>query len=77
MARDGVRRFYAAVDRVPPAARIAFTLYELDGRSVAEVAGLTDVSVTATKVRIWRARRALKREAAGDPVLADFLREES
>jgi len=77
LARDGVRRFYAAVDELPPAARIAFTLHELDGRSIAEAAKLTETSVTATKVRIWRARRALKRQAAGDPILADFLSEES
>jgi hypothetical protein len=29
--------------------------------------------VTATKLRIWRARRALERRAAGDAVLAEFL----
>jgi len=72
-AREGVRRFYAAIERLPPAARLAFTLHELDGRAVAEVAAVTGTSVTATKVRIWRARRALDRAAAADPVLADFL----
>lgn len=77
LARDGMRRFYAAVDRLPAAARLAFILHELDGRSIAETAELTETSVTATKVRIWRARRALRKEAAGDSILADFLSEES
>lgn len=77
VAREGVRRFYAAVEKLPPAARVAFTLHELDGRSVAEAAKLMDASPTATKVRVWRARRALNKVAAQDPILADFLREET
>jgi len=76
-ARDGVRRFYAAIEQLPAGARLAFTLHELDGRSIAEAAELMETSVTATKVRLWRARRALNKVASEDPVLADFLREES
>jgi RNA polymerase sigma-70 factor, ECF subfamily len=72
-AREGVRRFYAALTALSPAARIAFTLFEVDGRSVAEVARAVGASQTATKLRIWRARRALLRQAASDPVLAEFL----
>jgi RNA polymerase sigma-70 factor, ECF subfamily len=73
LAREGVRRLYAALAALPPAGRIAFALHELDGRSVAEVAAALDASVTATKLRIWRARRALWARAARDPVLAEFL----
>ncbi|MCB9559290.1 MAG: RNA polymerase sigma factor [Kofleriaceae bacterium] len=73
LARDGVRRLYAALDQVTPAARIAFTLHEIDGRSVAEVAELTGATVTATKVRLWRARRQLDAVKAGDPVLRELL----
>ena len=72
-AREGVRRLYAALDQLAPASRLAFALHELDGRSVAEVARTVGASVTATKLRIWRARRALERCAAGDEVLAEFL----
>lgn len=75
VAREGVRRFYAAVHALPPAARIAYTLFAVDGRSVAEVAEVTGATVTATKVRLWRARRALSRAAAADPVLAGFVGE--
>jgi RNA polymerase sigma-70 factor (ECF subfamily) len=72
-ARDGLRRLYAALAELSPAARIAFVLHAIDGRSISEAAQLSDASVTATKVRIWRARRALERQAAGDPVLASFI----
>ena len=75
LAREGVRRLYAALDRLPPAARVAFALHEIEGRSMAEVATLTGTSVTATKLRVWRARRALVAGAAADPVLHDLLEE--
>ena len=64
-ARDGVRRLYAALDALSPAARLAFTLHELEGRPMVEVADLTGTSVTATKVRVWRARRAIEGGAGG------------
>jgi RNA polymerase sigma-70 factor (ECF subfamily) len=73
MARDGVRRLYAALDRMTPAARVAFALFAIDGRPIAEVAELTGASVTATKVRLWRARRQLDAAAAADPVLKELL----
>lgn len=74
-AREGVRRLYATLDELPTAARVAFTLYAIDGRSVAEVATLTDASVVAVKVRLWRARQALGKRAASDAVLASFIGE--
>lgn len=77
MAREGVRRLYAALAEMTPAARLAFSLHELDGRKVAEVADCLGTSVTATKLRIWRARRALISKAKADPVLAEFLRDVS
>jgi RNA polymerase sigma-70 factor (ECF subfamily) len=72
-ARDGVRRLYAALDTLSPPARLAFTLHELDGRPMAEVAEITGASVTATKLRVWRARRALHALAAADPTLRELL----
>jgi RNA polymerase sigma-70 factor (ECF subfamily) len=74
-ARDGVRRLYAALDHLSPAARIAFALFAIDGRPVAEVAEVTGASVTATKVRLWRARRQLDAAAEADPVLRELLDE--
>lgn len=72
-ARDGVRRLYAVLDGLSPAARLAFTLHELEGRPMHEVADLTGTSVTATKVRVWRARRAVEQAAASDAVLAGWI----
>jgi RNA polymerase sigma-70 factor (ECF subfamily) len=75
LARDGVRRLYAVLDGLSPAARVAFTLHEIDGRSMAEVAEVVGATVTATKLRVWRARRAVEAAAAADPVLREFVSE--
>ncbi len=73
LARDGVRRLYEVLDDLGPAARLAFTLHEIDGRPLAEVADLVGSSVTATKLRVWRARKRLETAAAADPVLREFM----
>jgi RNA polymerase sigma-70 factor (ECF subfamily) len=73
LARDGVARLYAVLDELAPAARLAFTLHEIDGRSMAETAALVGSSVTATKLRVWRARKRVETAAAADPVLREFL----
>jgi RNA polymerase sigma-70 factor, ECF subfamily len=77
LAREGVRRFYAALAEQPAGGRIAFALHEIEGRSVAEVAAIIGASTTATKLRIWRTRRALMKQAAQDPILAEFLRDDA
>ena len=77
MARDGVKRLYAVLDELGAASRLAFTLHEIDGRPLAEVAALVGSSVTATKLRVWRARKKLEHAAAEDPVLGEFLTKES
>jgi RNA polymerase sigma-70 factor (ECF subfamily) len=73
LARDGVQRLYAALDELPAAARLAFTLHEIDGRPLAEVAELVGSSVAATKLRVWRARKRIEAVAAQDPVLHEFM----
>ncbi len=73
LARDGVKRLYAVLDELSAAARLAFTLHAIDGRSLSEVAELVGSSVTATKLRVWRARKRIETAAAADPVLAEFL----
>ena len=73
LARDGVKRLYAVLDELSPAARLAFTLHELDGRPLAETAELVGSTVTATKLRVWRARKRIEAAAAADPVLSEFL----
>jgi RNA polymerase sigma-70 factor (ECF subfamily) len=73
LARDGVKRLYAALDQLSPAARLAFTLHEIDGRTIAETAKLVGSSVTATKLRVWRARKRVEQAATEDAVLSEFL----
>jgi RNA polymerase sigma-70 factor (ECF subfamily) len=73
-ARDGLRRLYSALAELTPESRTAFALFAIDGRSIAEVAKLTQTSFVAAKCRIWRARRELMKRAAEDPVLAELVR---
>ena len=73
LARDGVKRLYAVLGELSPAARLAFTLHEIDGRPMSETARLVGSSVTATKLRVWRARKRIEAAAAADPVLGEFL----
>jgi RNA polymerase sigma-70 factor (ECF subfamily) len=70
-ARDGLRRLYAALGELTPEQRTSFALYSIDGRSIAEVAKLTGVTLVTAKLRIWRARRELMKRAAADPVLKE------
>jgi RNA polymerase sigma-70 factor (ECF subfamily) len=73
LARDGVKRLYEVLDDLSPPSRLAFTLHEIDGRSLSEVAELVGSSAAATKLRVWRARKRVEAAAAVDPVLAEFL----
>lgn len=72
-AREGLRRLYAALGAMKPEARIAFALYAIDGRTIAEVAAITGVTALTAKVRIWRARRELEGRLADDPILASYI----
>jgi RNA polymerase sigma-70 factor (ECF subfamily) len=76
-ARDGLRRLYGALAELTPEARTAFALYAIDGRSITEVAQLTQTSFVAAKCRIWRARREVMKRAKSDPVLAELVKEDA
>jgi RNA polymerase sigma-70 factor, ECF subfamily len=73
LAREGVRRLYGVLATLRPAARLALTLHLIEGLTVPEVARRVGASAIATKLRVWRARREVERQAAADPVLAEFL----
>lgn len=73
--REAARRLYAALDRIDPKHRIAFALATIDGRSMAEVAALTETSIVAAKTRVWRARKDLMKRAAKDEVLQSYIAE--
>lgn len=72
-AREAARRLYGVLERIEAKQRIAFALHVIDGRSIREVAEITDSSVTATKTRVWRARREVDRRARQDPLLAAYM----
>ena len=55
-----------AMSRLKPEDRMVITLFELEDRTVREVAELTGWSETRVKVRAFRAREALKRSIGGD-----------
>jgi RNA polymerase sigma-70 factor (ECF subfamily) len=75
VGREMVRRLYGILDTVTPKRRAAFTLFEIEGRSIAEVADILGVPTAVAKSRIWFARREIKRKAAGDEYLGPLLEE--
>ena len=75
--REGLARLYGVLERLSPDQRIAFALFEIDGRSLEEVASVTGVTVVAAKNRVARARRKVWDAARRDPVLAGYLGEEA
>ena len=76
VAREATRRLYAALAKIDPKQRIAFALHVIDGRSMREVAEITEASLVATKSRVWRARREVEKYAKRDPFLASYLQEQ-
>lgn len=73
LAREAARRLYAVLDRIDPKMRIAFILHTTMDMGLREVAEATDASLTATKSRVWRARKEIERRAEKDPLLASFV----
>ncbi|MEO8184640.1 MAG: sigma-70 family RNA polymerase sigma factor [Deltaproteobacteria bacterium] len=74
--RRAVGRLYEQLRRLEPESQIAFALFELDGRSLTEVAELTGLSLARAQGRITRARAQLRAAAPEDDELAPYLREE-
>lgn len=72
-AQEGLRRVRAALEGVAPKKRIAFLLWALDGKTPDEIAELTNASVSATRSRIFYARKELAKRAAQDPVLRELI----
>jgi RNA polymerase sigma-70 factor (ECF subfamily) len=58
------------LDRIAPKKRIALLLYVVEGHSIEEVAALMDASQTATRSRVFFARRELRRLLCADPRLS-------
>jgi RNA polymerase sigma-70 factor (ECF subfamily) len=54
------RRVWEALQSLTPEQREAFVLKHVDGRSYEEIAAVMDLSVASLKMRVHRAREALK-----------------
>jgi RNA polymerase sigma-70 factor (ECF subfamily) len=71
--RVHLRRVYEHLDQIDVKKRTALLLHVVEGHSIAEVAALMGASETATKSRIFWARRSLLARAARDPLLRESL----
>jgi RNA polymerase sigma-70 factor (ECF subfamily) len=68
-------RLHALLDRVGPKKRIALLLYVLEDRSVEEIAALMKATQTATRSRMYFARRELRKLVKADPELRELVAE--
>ena len=75
--RRQLERLHHHLGEIGASKRVAFVLHVFDGRPIAEVAALMDASVTATKSRVFWARRELLKRAKNDPILQELVREEA
>lgn len=72
-SRAALQRIRKHLEQLADTTRIAFLLFQVEGYSISETAALLDLSETAAKKRIWRARKDLERRARKDQLLASFL----
>jgi RNA polymerase sigma-70 factor (ECF subfamily) len=61
------------LDRISPKKRVALLLYVVEGHSVEEVASLMTASQTATRSRIFFARRELRKLLGSDARLSEHV----
>lgn len=74
--RRMMERLYHHLDAIGPKKRVAFVLHVFEGHSVEQVAALVGASLTATKSRVFWARKELIARASKDPVLRGVFRGE-
>lgn len=74
-ARETLRHLYRALDRLPEAERMAFTLRYLCDFDLADTAASCDCSLATIKRRLARAERAFLEQAADDPLLCARIQE--
>jgi RNA polymerase sigma-70 factor (ECF subfamily) len=71
-ARRLASRLHSVLDRIAPKKRIALLLYVLEEKSVEEIAALMQATQTATRSRMYFARRELRKLVAADSELRDW-----
>jgi len=75
-SRAAAVRLYVALSKIETKQRIAFALHVIDGRSMQNVADMTESTLVATKSRVLRARKRIAKLATRDPYLARYLSEQ-
>jgi RNA polymerase sigma-70 factor, ECF subfamily len=74
-ARTRLRDLYGHLDQLDEKQRTAFVLFQVEGRSMEEVAALMDCNVSTTKSRVMWARRKLFARLGKDPRTRSWLGE--
>lgn len=74
-ARDRLRILYEHLAALDEKHRTAFVLFQVEGRSMEEVAALMDSGISTTKSRVMWARRKLFARLVKDPRTRDWARE--
>jgi RNA polymerase sigma-70 factor (ECF subfamily) len=74
-ARARLRLLNAHLDQLDPKQRTAFVLFQVEGRSMEEVAALMDTNLSTTKSRVMWARRKLFARLSKDPAARTWLAE--
>lgn len=69
--RRAMRRVHELLAELDPKVRLAFSLHVLDGQPLTEVAAAMHASLVATKSRVWRARRHMRRDPAVSAILGE------
>jgi RNA polymerase sigma-70 factor (ECF subfamily) len=69
--RRAMRRVHELCNELEPKVRLAFSLHVLDGQPLAEVAAAMRSTLVATKSRVWRARRHMRRDPAVSAILGE------
>ena len=72
-AREGLRRLFALLDKLPVDERLPFTLHYLEDMDLSDVAEACGVSLSTCKRRLARADARFVPLARRDPVLARWL----
>ena len=69
-SREIAAQLYAHLDKLDATKRIALVLFAIEELSIAEIAVLMGASETATKSRLFWARRTLRKSMGKDPAFA-------
>lgn len=75
LQKELVAKMYTLLDSVSPKRRVAFTLFVIEGYSIAQVAQMTGITAPAAKSRIWFARREIQKKARQDEYLSALIHE--